>query len=259
MQWTNIAGQQNFLSISPEVVIPLMSYNVENSRESAMFPRKTITFLKQLAANNNREWFAENKQRYEDDVRTPALAFIESMQPGIHKVSSHIQANAKKVGGSLMRVHRDIRFGKDKTPYKCNVGIHFRHARAKDVHAPGYYLHIEPGEVFFGAGIWQPDSPTLLAVRTLMMEHPGEWTAVKKKVTGKGNFELAGSSLKRAPKGFDPDHALIDDLRRKDFIVISNLTINSIQEPDFDKTVAKLMKQSAPLMAFICEANDLLF
>ena len=224
-----------------------------------MFPRKTITFLKQLAANNNREWFAENKQRYEDDVRTPALAFIESMEPAIIRVSPHIQANAKKVGGSLMRVYRDTRFGKDKTPYKSNIGIHFRHARAKDVHAPGYYLHIEPGDVFFGAGIWQPDSPTLLAVRTLMVEHPKEWTAMKKKVLGKTNFELAGSSLKRAPKGFDPDHPLIDDLRRKDLIATCNLPVKAIHEADFDKTVAKLIKQSAPLMAFICEANDLLF
>ncbi|MFK8081476.1 MAG: DUF2461 domain-containing protein [Granulosicoccus sp.] len=224
-----------------------------------MFPKQTIRFLKQLAANNNREWFAENKQRYDDDVRAPALQFIESMQPALNRISPYVEASAKNVGGSLMRVYRDTRFGADKTPYKTNIGINFRHARAKDVHAPGYYLHIEPGDVFFGAGIWHPDSPTLLGVRTLMAEHPAEWKALKKKVLSRTDFELVGSELKRAPKGFDPEHELIDDLRRKDFIAICKLPAASIHAEDFNKTVGKLMKQSAPLMAFICEANDLMF
>ncbi len=224
-----------------------------------MFPKSTIRFLKQLEANNNRDWFAQNKQRYEDEVRTPAFDFIDSMTPALIKVSPYIEASAKKVGGSLMRVHRDIRFGKDKTPYKTNIGIHFRHARAKDVHAPGYYLHIEPKEVFFAAGIWQPDSATLLAVRTLMTEHPKEWKAIKKKVLAKTEFELAGTSLKRAPKTFDPEHELIEDLRRKDFIAMCHLPVSAIHEKDFNKVIAKLVKQSSPLMAFICDANDLLF
>jgi len=224
-----------------------------------MFPKQTIRFLKQLKINNNREWFAENKQRYEDEIRTPAFQFIESMEPALQRVSPYIEAHAKKVGGSLMRVHRDTRFGKDKTPYKTNIGIHFRHARAKDVHSPGYYLHIEPTDVFFGAGIWQPDGPTLMAIRTLIVEHPKEWKSVKKKVLGRTDFELTGSSLKRAPKGFDVDHELIEDLRRKDFIAIYKMPVSAIHAADFSKSVGKLVKQSAPLMAFICEANDLLF
>ncbi|MBX2880855.1 MAG: DUF2461 domain-containing protein [Granulosicoccus sp.] len=224
-----------------------------------MFTRKTIRFLKDLQANNNRDWFQENKQRYEDEVRTPALAFVEAMEPALHKVSPYINASSKKVGGSLMRVYRDTRFSKDKTPYKTNIGIHFRHARARDVHAPGYYVHIEPGDIFFGAGIWQPDSPTLLAVRTLIDEHPKEWKTVKQKVCTRGGLELQGSSLKRAPKGFDPEHSLIDDLKRKDFIAITNLPQNAIIDKDFTKTVAKLVKTSAPLMKFICDANDLMF
>lgn len=228
-------------------------------QREAMFPKQTIRFLKQLSANNDRDWFAENKQRYEDEVRTPALHFIESMEPALNKVSPYFEASTKKVGGSLMRVYRDTRFGKDKTPYKTNIGIHFRHARAKDVHAPGYYLHIEPGDVFFGAGIWQPDSPTLFAVRTLMVEHPKEWKAMKNKVLNRSDFEFAGSALKRAPKGFDPDHALIEDLRRKDYIAMCKLPASAIHAKDFDKTIGRLIKQSAPLMAFICEANDLLF
>lgn len=224
-----------------------------------MFPKQTMRFLKELSANNNRDWFNENKQRYEDDVRTPAMTFIEAMEPALQKVSPYIHASPRKVGGSLMRVYRDTRFSKDKTPYKTNIGIHFRHARAKDVHAPGYYLHIEPGNVFFGAGIWQPDSSTLLAIRTLMDEHPGEWKSVKRKVCDKGGLELSGASLKRAPKGFDPEHALIEDLKRKDFIAISNLKQSVIHEKDFNRQFARLIKTGAPLMEFICSANDLMF
>ena len=224
-----------------------------------MFPAQTISFLKELSENNHRDWFAENKQRYEDLVRTPALAFIESMEPALLQVSPYVEARAQKVGGSLMRVYRDTRFGTDKTPYKTNIGIHFRHARAKDVHAPGYYVHIEPDDVFFGAGIWHPDSATLLAVRTLMTEHPEEWQAVKKKVLGRSDFAFSGDSLKRAPKGFDPEHKLIDDLKRKDFIALCHLPVESIHHKNFKTSVARLVKKSAPLMAFICEANDLLF
>ena len=224
-----------------------------------MFSRKTIAFLKELKNNNNREWFNDNKQRYEDDVRTPALEFIEAMAPALQKVSPYFEASAKKVGGSLMRVYRDTRFGHDKTPYKTNIGIHFRHVRAKDVHAPGYYVHIEPAECFFGTGIWRPESSTLKAIRTLIDEHPKEWQGVKRKVTGKSELVLAGDSLKRAPKGFDPEHKLIEDLKRKDFIATCPIKISSVYAKDFDKQIGKLFKTGAPLMNFLCTADDLMF
>ncbi len=224
-----------------------------------MFSKKTITFLKELEKNNNRDWFNTNKYRYEDDVRTPALQFIESMSPALQRVSPYFNATPKKVGGSLMRVYRDTRFGTDKTPYKTNIGIHFRHVRAKDVHAPGFYVHIEPNEVFFGAGIWRPESSSLKGIRTLIDEHPKEWLSIKKKLFARTDFTLEGDSLKRAPKGFDPEHALIDDLKRKDFIAVHPLGVKTITEADFPKHIAKLMKASAPLMQFLCTADDLMF
>lgn len=224
-----------------------------------MFSRKTIAFLKELSKNNNRDWFNDNKQRYEDEVRTPALEFIESMAPALQRVSPYFDASAKKVGGSLMRVYRDTRFGNNKTPYKTNIGIHFRHVRAKDVHAPGFYVHIEPTECFFGAGIWHPESSTLKAIRTLIDEHPKEWQSVKRKVTGKSGFELVGDSLKRGPKGFDPEHKLIEDLKRKDFIASHPFPVSSVYAKDFDKQIAKQFKTGAPLMEFLCTADDLMF
>lgn len=224
-----------------------------------MFPKKTIRFLKELSSNNNRDWFALNKTRYEDEVRTPALNFIDAMEPSVKRLSPYIDCTAKKVGGALMRVHRDTRFGKDKTPYKTNIGIQFRHVRGKDVHCPGYYVHIEPGDVFFGAGIWKPDSANVKAIRTLIDEHPREWRALKKKVFGKSDFEFSGDSLKRAPKGFSPEHPEIEDLRRKDFIAVLNLPVSAIHQEDFPARIAAHMKTTAPLMKFLCEANDLMF
>ena len=224
-----------------------------------MFRRKTLTFLKALEQNNNRDWFAQNKQRYEDEVRVPAFEYIESMGQHLAKISPHFVVSTKKVGGSLMRVHKDIRFSKDKIPYKTNIGIQFRHARGKDVHAPGFYLHIEPKEVFIGAGIWRPDSSTLKNVRTLIDEYPQEWKKLSKKMTGKDGFEFGGASLKNPPRGFDKTHPLIEDLKRKDFIAVQNLKVSSVHEKDFQKHTAKLFKAASPLVKFICDANDLAF
>lgn len=224
-----------------------------------MFNRKTVAFLKTLSENNNRDWFNENKQRYEDEVRVPALDYIESMGQHMAKISPHFIVSAKKVGGSLMRVHKDIRFSKDKTPYKTNIGIHFKHARGKDVHAPGFYLHIEPGEVFIGAGIWRPESSTLKNVRTLIDEYPDEWKKLSTKITDKGGFHLAGESLKRPPLGFAKDHSFIEDLKRKDFIAVQNLKVSSVYAKDFEKNTAKLFKAASPLVEFICNADDLAF
>src|SRR4029450_921750 len=124
----------------------------------ASFGPELFAFLADLRANNNRDWFAENKQRYEDQLLEPALTFIATFAPHLEKISPHFRADARPSGGSLFRIYRDTRFSKDKSPYKTNLGIHFRHERAKDAHAPGFYLHIGPDEGFAGAGMWHPDT-----------------------------------------------------------------------------------------------------
>ena len=224
-----------------------------------MFTRKTIKFLKELSEHNNREWFSDNRQRYEDEVRTPALNYIESMTGPMAKISPYFVVSAKKVGGSLMRVHKDIRFSKDKTPYKTNIGIQFRHARGKDVHAPGFYLHIEPGNAFVAVGIWRPESSTLKNVRSLIDEYPDEWKKLSNKLVKKSNFELSGTSLKRPPRGFDQEHPLLIDLKRKDFFAVQNLKVSDIYAKDFHLNSAKLFKAASPLVQFICDADDHLF
>lgn len=121
------------------------------------FRPETLRFLEELALNNERAWFQEHKRRYEQDVLDVALQFIEAMQAPLAELAPHFVAMPTRVGGSLMRVYRDTRFARDKSPYKTNIGIQFRHEQASDVHSPGYYVHIHPQEVFVGVGLWRPE------------------------------------------------------------------------------------------------------
>lgn len=223
-----------------------------------MFKKSTLKFLRELEKNNNRDWFEANKHRYETDVREPALEYIEAMALYLAKISGSFIASPKKVGGSLMRVYRDVRFSKDKTPYKTNIGIQFRHSAGKDVHAPGFYLHIEPSQVFVGAGIWRPDSATINNMRLHMDENQSEWKKITKAIKAKG-YALQGESLKKPPRGYSADHPLLEDLKRKDFIAVQDLKASMISEADFVKQSARLFASAKPLVGFICEGCDLEF
>ena len=120
------------------------------------FQPSLFEFLEQLADNNNRPWFLENKPRYQRDVLVPALAFIRAFEPRLKKISRYFVASDRRAGGSLIRVYRDTRFHKDGEPYKTNVGIQFRHEQGRDIHAPGFYVHIAPGECFLAVGASTP-------------------------------------------------------------------------------------------------------
>jgi uncharacterized protein (TIGR02453 family) len=222
-----------------------------------MFDARTFQFLRDLAKNNNREWFKRNQDRYETFVRAPALSFIEAMAPKLRTISIHFDAVAKRSGGSLMRIHRDTRFGRDKSPYKTNVGIQFRHERGRDVHAPGFYVHIEPGGCFLGAGIWRPDPAALRALRTEIVDHPRDWRRATRAKRFMDQFALAGESLKRPPQGFPTDHPYLDDLKRKDFIAVANLGEDAIQAAQLVTTVTSMLRRTNALMAFLCAAVDL--
>ena len=218
------------------------------------FEKKTIKFLRELGDNNNREWFKANKTRYEEDVLDVALHFIQSMQDPLAKFAPHFTALPTRIGGSLMRVHRDTRFSKNKLPYKTNIGIQFRHERAKDVHSPGYYVHISAGEVFVGVGMWRPDSDPLRQIRERIAARSGEWQRAISTPAFKRNFSLGGESLKRPPHGFDKDHPLIDDIKRKSFIAIRSVPVEDCLKPQFQRSVETSFKQATPYMEFLCAA-----
>jgi uncharacterized protein (TIGR02453 family) len=220
------------------------------------FGPELFSFLADLRANNDREWFAANRGRYEEHLLEPALAFIDAFAPRLEKISPHFRADARPSGGSLFRIYRDTRFSKDKTPYKTNVGINFRHERAKDAHAPGYYLHIGPGEVFAGGGIWHPDTDAATRIREAIVADPDRW----KRATRGGAFakrlELGGDSLKRVPSWADPEHQFADDLKRKDFFGWARLSEDAVVTPAFVDEYAEICRAATPLMQFLCDALD---
>jgi uncharacterized protein (TIGR02453 family) len=222
-----------------------------------LIKKDLFDFFVELKENNNRVWFQNNKQRYEQDVRDPLLAFVAAFAERTPEISSSIMAIPRITGGSLFRIYRDVRFSKDKTPYKTGAGIHFRHKRGKDVHAPGYYLHLEPGDVFAGSGIWKPNTETVTRIRTKIAEHPEQWLIIIQEKKFVKTFRLGGDSLKRAPKGFDPEHPLIEDLKRKDFLASIVLDEKIVCEPDFLDYYVELCKIAAPFMEFLTRAVGL--
>lgn len=225
--------------------------------EFSGFPRGFFQFYKELAKNNERDWFNANKSRYLDDVVDPALDFIAAMEPKLKKVSPHFLAIAKRSRGSLMRIYRDTRFSKNKVPYKTNLGIQFRHEMGKDVHAPGFYFHYSPQESFIGSGIWHPDRDPLKQIRSTIVDHDARWKRVKGNKKFKEYFELAGESLKRAPRDFDPEHKLIEDLKRKDFIAVSPLDPAIMKTPELIDVTVDRMKRSMSFVRFLCDALHL--
>ena len=222
------------------------------------FPDGLVPFLMQLAAHNDRDWFKANEKRYEANVRQPALAFIRAMQAPLKQVSPNFVADDRKVGGSLMRIFRDTRFSKDKTPYKTNVGIQFRHVVGKDVHAPGYYVHISPEEMFVGFGLWQPEAETLLKLRTAVAEKWERWSAILA-APELAPMEQFGEPLKRVPRGFDAAHPGVAEIRRTSFIASSPLTWETLAAPDAVEQIIRPMVAGRDYMAFLCEALALPF
>ena len=157
---------------------------------SSSFSPELFAYLRDLKRHNRREWFLENKARYEKAVKDPALRFIADFEPHLRKVSPEFLAIPKAVGGSLFRIQRDVRFSKDKSPYKTHVGIRFLHRDAKNVHAPIFYLHLDPAGSFAGVGVWHPEPPTLEAIRQAIVNDP--------KCVPEGRGE---SPLPQAPRG----------------------------------------------------------
>jgi len=219
-----------------------------------MFSDATFVFLEELAANNERNWFEANKERYERLVREPALAFIAAMAPALAKFAPSFRAEPRKVGGSLMRVFRDTRFSRDKTPYKTNIGIQFRHALGKDVHAPGFYVHIANDGCFFGAGCWHPEPEALGRIRDLVAAKPDQWFKARDERKFASVWSLAGDSLSRPPRGYAADHPAIEDLKRKDFVALAALDFDEAARPGLVKLAGSRFAAAAPFMGFLCEA-----
>jgi uncharacterized protein (TIGR02453 family) len=228
---------------------------------SEYFTPATFRFLRALARNNNRDWFHAHKADFDAAIREPYLKLIADLAAPLQRISAHFRADSRPVGGSLFRIHRDTRFSSDKTPYKTWAGSRYFHERSRELHgeAPVFYLHIEPGNSFVGGGLWHPGAETLRRVRDYMIGNPASWKAATRSAAFRKRFELGGEALSRPPRGYDPQHELIADLKRKDFVATTRLDDATVLSPQLPKVIAAHFAAAAPLVAWLCGALDLEF
>jgi uncharacterized protein (TIGR02453 family) len=225
----------------------------------AGFPPDFFGFFSELAVNNDRDWFKANKSRYYDSVVNPVSEFIVCMGPRLRKISSHYVADPKPHGGSMFRIYRDTRFSKDKTPYKTHAGVQFRHEAGKDAHAPGFYVHLAGDGLYFGGGVWLPPNPQLNRIRDAIIDNARSWSRIAnaKKLQDIGG--IRGDALQRPPRGFDPEHRHIEDLKRKSFYVMTEADARDAMHPAFIEQVTEGFRRAAPLNRFVCDALGLAF
>lgn len=212
-----------------------------------------IQFLRQLKVNNNREWFNENKTDYEE-ARKQFEIFVISLIKEISLFEKNISGlGAKK---TIFRIYRDVRFSKDKTPYKTAFGSYIAPGGRKSILA-GYYVHIEPGASFLAGGMHSPPSENLAKIRQEILYNIDEYKSIINNKSFINNFEtVKGEKLKRPPKGFPADFPDIELLKNKDYIVIHNISDELILKDSFLNYSNKLFEKMKPLNDFLNRALD---
>ena len=240
--------------------------------EPRYFSAGSFKFLRALARNNRRDWFQAHKEDYEALVKAPALRLIADLAQPLKRLSPQLVADPRPVGGSLFRIYRDTRFAKDKTPYKTHAGMTFFHAATRRaarglagtaalgrLDAPVLYLHLEPGECFMGGGIWHPQPPTLKRIRDFISDNPSSWQAATRSRSFSRHYALTGESLTRPPRGYNPAHKLIEDLKRTDFVASSALSDRELLRADLPRRLIERYRVLRPMLEWQCLALNLEF
>ncbi|MCF8296563.1 MAG: DUF2461 domain-containing protein [Saprospiraceae bacterium] len=215
-----------------------------------------ISFLKEIAANNNREWYHANKQKYVDS-KAELESLVSELLPELQKFDKTISGILPK--DTLFRIFRDVRFSKNKEPYKTNMGAFIAKDGRKSIYS-GYYIHIEPGKSFVGGGIYMPQAENLKAIRKEIYYNVDEYKAILADKNFKkyfGEISDMGDSLKKAPKDFPADFPDIELLKAKHFVCGHNLTDEQIASPDILKTVIKAFHVMSPLNNFLNRALNM--
>lgn len=226
----------------------------------AYFSPRSLAFLRSLARHNERSWFQANKPAYEAHVREPFQRLLTDLQPHLQAVSSHYRADPRTIGGSLFRIQRDTRFANDKTPYKSWQGARLFHERSRELAAPSFYIHLQPGRCFVGAGLWHPDTATQRRVRQFIVDNPGAWESTAHAPAFRRRYERADDEmLVRPPRGFPQDFRFIDDLRHRNFVASRALSDDMATGPRLLATLAADLRGLAPFVDYLCAALDLEF
>ncbi len=217
------------------------------------FPKDGIDFLRRLKRNNNRLWFEKHKAEYEADVKLPMQSLIASLHPFFDSFAPEFDVNPKR---SLFRIYRDIRFSKDKTPYKTHVAAHFvLRGKPKGIEGSGYYLHIEPGSIFLGGGIYMPDGDQLKKIRRVIAGQPKTFLSiVNSKAFVKRFKKIDGEKLQRVPQGFEPTHPMAEWLKLKQFFVGVEWQEEKCLKAQFVNNIAKVFEEATPLITFLNDA-----
>jgi uncharacterized protein (TIGR02453 family) len=223
------------------------------------FSTATFRFLRALSRNNNREWFQAHCADYERHVREPFLKLIADLQAPLAKISPHLRADPRKTGGSLFRIYRDTRFANDKTPYKPWAGARLFHERRREIEAPSFYLHIAPKDCFAGGGIWHPEPSTLKRIRDFLVDNPAAWKRATQSKAFREHFNFWGEGLSRPPRGYDPQHELIEDLKRKNFAAGEQFTEALACSSELLPAAVATFKRLSPLIDYLCAGLDLEF
>lgn len=227
---------------------------------SIYFEQRSLRFLQQLADNNNKTWFDQHRSDYERFVREPFLRLIADLQPALAKISPHFQADPRIVGGSLFRIHRDIRYSHDKSPYKPWQGARLFHERRREVPSPAFYLHLQPGASFVGAGLWQPETPVQYRIRQFIFDNPASGEAAAHASAVRKRYALdRGGSLRRPPRGFPADFAHIDDLKLRSWALSRPLEDAVMTGPELRCQIEADLRALAPFVDYLCAALDLEF
>lgn len=224
------------------------------------FPTAAFTFLKGLADNNDREWFEARRETYEQSLRMPMKALIEEMDARLATIAPEITGTAK---GSMFRIHRDVRFSKNKSPYKTNAACWFYHRDSKGnvgqeaVHGgAGLYFHLEPRACFAGGGVWMPPAPVLKRVRAALDVGHEEFTGIVKarafrKMFGDLDTEAV---LKRMPRGFAQDHPAADWLRFQSFTAGCPITQSEVTSSSLPDRLEEVFRTLVPLVRWLNSA-----
>lgn len=219
-----------------------------------MLHTDTIKFLKDLKKNNNRQWFEQHRKRYEQ-CKEDILLLTDKLIKGIAAFDpSFAHLKAKEC---TFRINRDVRFSKDKSPYKNNFASYFNRQGKKGSGA-GYYLHIEPGKSFAAGGLWMPEPAQLTKIRQEIDYNFKEWNKITANKAFKKLFTegIKGEALVRPPKGYNENNPAISFIKMKSFIVTTPFTDASVTNKNFVKEVQNAFKTMKPLIDFLNAAND---
>ncbi|HEY4613513.1 MAG TPA: DUF2461 domain-containing protein [Bacteroidota bacterium] len=217
------------------------------------FPKEALRFLKGLKKNNTRPWFEKHKGEFESYVKLPMQSLIVALQPHFARFAPEFELHPKR---SIFRIYRDVRFSKDKSPYKTHVAMHsVLRGAPKGVEGSGYYLHVEPGQVFLGAGVYMPESDHLKKIRKALVEHSKEFLSIVEGNAFKKRFgKMEAAKLQRVPQGYNPAHPMADWLKYKQFFVFEEWPESRCHSAKFLNEVAKSFEAATPLVKFLNEA-----